>query len=697
MQTPLNPKRSPLKAWVLGVAMAVVLTACGGGGGGGSSTTSGGSGGGGGGGGGSSSAPVTLTGVAAIGAPLIGATVSVLDSNGADCGSGTTALSDGKYTLTLTCTSPALPLLVQVVGVDMAGVPVLLHTVLQTVVSGAGTQMYAHVNPVTNAVVALLLGRDPGPSFLAGKASTSGSATVRTAQWGLLGNSAAYTAASTFIKTIIQSNLNTVDLNNTPLSSFFSDSTFSANKKGLDAVIESLNIQFRQDNSTNPITELMLMGNRLLPPCDPSNTCAASPSSRMGSPEVIVNLTSASARLNTSTPSVSATSDITTTVKTTTSTASLMRTISDLDLIRSVLNANLTPINTAMNLASLDYVKGSPAVNKPVFSASFGTYDGGNALAVAGQLAAYGASNYQLSSFMIQGCLDYPITALCTKIKVAALVRDSGGTVHGVFEGVANYISATSSWALTGNGRSTPWAIHPATWLYLNGQGTEVTSTGAPLRQGIQAIVKGLDSVTPVFADVIAPSGSVAHFYACEAATYASLCLNANSNVGYETGDLVLDQVLPTTGTSLLGATDARPGTRFQMTATNVGGQETTSGILMADLPSSANQAVYPRPDSFYVGGSLLQADITGGMTLSWDTWAAANPGMRVMEVRTVISRPAPNSPSKQVFTIQPLSANQLVIPAFSSVPSDATEYALWMIALDTQGRRYMTKIAVSP
>ncbi|TAK96511.1 MAG: hypothetical protein EPO09_05840 [Aquabacterium sp.] len=681
MQTPLTPKRSPLMAWVCGFAVALALTACGGGGGGGSSTSSGGSGSGSG-GGSSISGPVTLSGVVATGTPLIGAVVTALDATGASCGSTNTALADGTYSLVLSCSSPTLPLFVEVTGVDMGGTPVALHSVVQTVVSGVATRTIANINPLTNAVVALLMGGDPTPFFQSGKAAATGSASVRTARWSLLGSSASLTVASDFVKTVIRSNLNDARLTNAALVDFFSDATFSPDKTGLDAVIESLRIQFSRNNLSE---ELLQLSNRLLQPCNPSTAC--SPSTNLGSPEVVVNLATARTSLNAATPAVASAATITT-IKTTTSTSALITTLSGLETIRAKINENLRPTITAAELATLDI-----ATNKPLFASTFVQQDGLNALSVGTVLAGYGASGYQLSSFMVLGCMDYPFVARCTKVRVSALVRDGSGNIQAVFENVANYVTTTSSWSFVGNNRQTAWSINPASWLYLNGDGSALpTSPTAPNPGlGLLTLIQASDSVTPMIADVVAPSGT-SHFYNCGISA-APLCLSSQSSLGYETGDLVVDYVLPTTNHSWLGPTDTRPGSRFQITTTGIGVGETNSQILSADLPSTANQSVYPVPDGLSASTPLLQADVMSGMTVTWSTWAAANPGLRVIEVRAVITRPATNAPTKQVFSISPLSANQVIIPAFSSVPSDAVDYALWLIAQDAMGRRYITKI----
>ncbi|MGS0757815.1 hypothetical protein ACVBEH_26000, partial [Roseateles sp. GG27B] len=74
------------------------------------------------------SAAPTLSGVAAVGAPLTGAALRVLDATGAAVGSTTTHAADGSYSLTLNTKTLTGPLLLQVRGMDAAGNNVVLHS-----------------------------------------------------------------------------------------------------------------------------------------------------------------------------------------------------------------------------------------------------------------------------------------------------------------------------------------------------------------------------------------------------------------------------------------------------------------------------------------------------------------------------------------------------------------------------------------
>ena len=159
------------------LALTLLLASCGGGGGGGSGSSG-------------SSTPPTLRGVAATGAPLVNAAVSVVDGQGKSVGTATTHPADGSYSLTLSSTSPAAPLFIQVRGMDATGAMQVLHSTVPTVSSA----MVAHVTPLTNAIVALALGTEPAPVFAA--ASSSGSQLTQLAS--------AAPAAGTFLKTLVR-------------------------------------------------------------------------------------------------------------------------------------------------------------------------------------------------------------------------------------------------------------------------------------------------------------------------------------------------------------------------------------------------------------------------------------------------------------------------------------------------------------
>ncbi|MCX7177822.1 MAG: hypothetical protein NTX56_03330, partial [Proteobacteria bacterium] len=246
---------------------------------------------------------VVLSGVVASGAPLLGATIRVVDATGAPVSlvdsignvvtSGTASPTDGAYRLVLASTSPKAPLLIQAIGVDGTGNPLALHSLVQT----ATLPLIANITPATNAVVAQLLGGDPKTVFMNAAASASSIA--------LLGKAANVTSASDQIKNIIKSNLSDGKISDTKKLDFFQDATFAASKSGLDFALEGVRIQIVKDATGK---ELLEFGNKFV------STKTA---------EVIVDLATAKSELAKTTGG-SIAKAITTTLKATTSPTAIL-------------------------------------------------------------------------------------------------------------------------------------------------------------------------------------------------------------------------------------------------------------------------------------------------------------------------------------------------------------------------------------
>lgn len=130
-----------LKYLLTGLA-AAALVACGGGGSGGTSTTS------------------SLTGTAAVGAPLAGATVVLKDSTGKTLTQ--TAGADGTYTFA-DVSGLTAPLMLQATG-TAGGTNYTLHSVLETA-PASGVSGIINVSPQTDAATAQALGAEPATVF----------------------------------------------------------------------------------------------------------------------------------------------------------------------------------------------------------------------------------------------------------------------------------------------------------------------------------------------------------------------------------------------------------------------------------------------------------------------------------------------------------------------------------------------------
>jgi hypothetical protein len=632
-------------AWLL---VATVLTACGGGGG--SATNTGGSSGG---GGTDTGTVATITGIVAAGAPMLGATVSVVDSSGAAVGTGVASLADGSYTVTLTTTTVTLPLLVQASGVDMAGLPLLLYTVVPALTSGASARTVAHVNNLSTAVTALLLGEQPRKHFV--------NASARHGEWTVLANAAAQAAAQTWLKTVVKANLADGKLTTLANVDFMKDASFAANKTGLDIALESIRLRF----TTNLAGKvLMQISNRLIVP---------------GASEVSVDLAAARTGLAASTPAITNAGVITSTLVATTGNAAFMPYLATLDTMSANLNAAIAAHSSANEIVALG-----------VFNSAYTYQDSLDGLSISNMLVNWGSVGYQISRWQVLGCLDTTLpTKGCSQIRAAALVRDGSGNVQGVFNMVVNYATATG-WTLLGNGRQTPWAIYPVTWAVWTPVGVLDSSVTPRLGQGVQVVI---GSTAFMGATLQLPNGYSLPFYYCNTSV---MCATGSGTTGVLTGDLISDQVLTSTMVGWVGNSDAVPGARYGLkTLTLVAGSEDNSTVLTTDMPSTTDATAYPLPDGLSSAAPLTINDVTAGLTLSWNTWAAANPDKRIVEVRAVITSTA-TAPVIQAVTVQPLAAHTLTLSAFGSVPGDAVAYTLWLVAQDDQGRRYISKVSAS-
>jgi hypothetical protein len=167
---------------------------------------------------------VSLSGVAAVGAPIAGATVTVIDASTSTTNpASVTTNANGAYTIDIT--GLQAPLTIQVIG-SVAGVPQNLVSVLVSVAAGANT---ANVTPLTNAIAALIA---PGgnPSALLTPATLASAATPTSV------NNAVTLIAGTLgtdpgIAALIGSNFNPIT------------TAFAANGTGIDAALEQLLVE----------------------------------------------------------------------------------------------------------------------------------------------------------------------------------------------------------------------------------------------------------------------------------------------------------------------------------------------------------------------------------------------------------------------------------------------------------------------
>lgn len=198
-------------SFALAALAAAALCACGGGGGD-ASTTPG------------TPAVLHVSGIAATGAALTGATVTAKCATGAQ--TGTTA-SDGSYDLAIT--DGALPCVLEASNAS---------TTLHSLASGSGTSATANITPVTELVVAQLSGQDPAAFFAA---TSAGSATLGTTVTA----SAVDAASQAVVQTLGAAGLDTSAIGNPVTGTLVAGSG-----AGYDGVLDTLATTLASSGST---------------------------------------------------------------------------------------------------------------------------------------------------------------------------------------------------------------------------------------------------------------------------------------------------------------------------------------------------------------------------------------------------------------------------------------------------------------
>lgn len=642
--------------------VAALLTACGGGGS--SSTTSTTS---------TSTAVVTATstapitaaawvvsGVAATGAPLLGASVRVVDANGArlmllDAAGNTidryrTSTADGSFRFQLVVTAtPSLPLLVQAAGVDGAGMPVVLHSMLNT----STLPLIANVNPATDAVVAQLLGGAPRTVF-ATAASVWPSIT-------LLNSTTAVATASDHIKTIIAANLTDAKITSSKTLDFFQDTTFTAGKMDFDAALEGIKIQIVKDNSGR---DQLQISNKLLAP---------------GVVEVKLDLATALIELLKGSAGTVGKS-ISSTLKTSTSPKTSLTNLATLDSLGVAVNNMIAQGATAAAFLA------SPMLASHKFQNGRARTD------LAELLGNYATLNNQLGRWQVTGCVDNPVpTTGCTRLGVSALVSDRSGLVVDVVADTVGYKTSTvPNWVFVGNDRSSDVRVVPVAVASLSLDGKVQAGVAAPTN-GIQVLARAMNytsaaapSTQAVQSAVIqVPSGYSVLYRYCGT---AELCLAPNAaQTPVATGELK-DSLVQKPAPGWVGSQDATRGAKYVASVSLAAGTvtETFSPYLMADVPTDLSAGLFPKPDQ-----PLSTANVSAGFTLTWRNWADQNPDMRLLSVRLITQ--LAGGAQVQDFPVMSPYATTMTLAA---APDAATAFQFWLVAMDSFGRRFYSQLS---
>jgi len=608
-----------------------------------------------------------------------GAAVKLTDVNGNAIPYAVTNVADGSFTLYLTTGTPTLPLFIEAAGTDGTGTPVVLHSLLQSTTA----PVVANITPLTDAVVAELLGANPLTIFQ--------SAASNAKLLANLGNSSMVSAAAAQIIGIVGANLNNAKISSPSTLNLFQDATFTTNKLGVDATLEGLRIQIVKDVTG---ADQLQLSNRFVP---------------IQSPEVTVNLATAETQLGKGSSGNLASAITSSTAKTTVATSTLSN-ISSLDTLTVAIN-NLIGQRAGASISQTTFaplMSASPTQPSPPLTTGTGPYfyNGRNATQLEQLLSNYSANNYQLSSMQITGCIDDPIPSKgCINFAVSSVVTDTTGKLVDVFsDGVTFNKSTTPNWTISGNGRYTTLGVYPVAYAVfgLNGSLTNLPTVNPAV--GVQVNIQSQDSNGAQIAgnsEVQIPSGQSVPFAYC---SMSVLCIWPTPSIlPTATGDLS-DTLLQQPTLGWLGSVDAQQGAKYIITyqgwlGFTVQGPNTNStanAYLPAAPPASPAQSVFPAIDGVTSGAPLTGTSIASGFTISWLNWANANPNMRVISVRTVIV--STGSPS--VITDTPIPLGNVtsirVNPATLPAGFTPTSYEVWIGAVDNLGRRFYTQMVGS-
>ena len=152
-----------------------------------------------------------------------------------------------------------------------------------------------------------------------------------------------------------------------------------------------------------------------------------------------------------------------------------------------------------------------------------------------------------------------------------------------------------------------------------------------------------------------------------------------------------------------IGSVDSVRGARYLVNYTIASVNETRSVYLRADVLGEPAAARFPALDGLTSNLVLRAVDLQAGtlqggaMGFSWSTWSAANPDLRLIEIKRVFTPTAGGAPTV-LETVAPLPPRtSLTSLGAAYAPPVAGKAELWLQAMDTQGRRLHTRYTGQP
>jgi hypothetical protein len=196
-------------------------------------------------------------------------------------------------------------------------------------------------------------------------------------------------------------------------------------------------------------------------------------------------------------------------------------------------------------------------------------------------------------------------------------------------------------------------------------------------------------------AKVQTPSGNVFTLASCGQALFC-IATTPGASSTLATGTLA-DQGVFQASNGWLAIADLAAGARYSVTPTPASTPTVRIATLRSGFVAAPADNRFPVIDGVKAAQPLTSAALLDSNTLAWSAWAAANPDMRVTQVRLVLAG-ATASDTPLIFDATPLNwrDTQLAWPV-PDVPADfpGSAITLWIGAIDATGRLYYTSYEI--
>jgi hypothetical protein len=404
--------------------------------------------------------------------------------------------------------------------------------------------------------------------------------------------------------------------------------------------------------------------------------------------EVVVDLPAAQGELLKTSGAAPATA-ITSTLKAATSATALLANLGGLDELGAALNQLIAQGRDAA------------ALQAHALLAGYDRHDGRSRADLAALLAGYSAANRQFGRFQLLGCADdAPASGNCAKVLVGALVSDSSGNTVELFTDAVGFNKAattTHKWNLVGNGRRLAVAVHPLAYIARRADGSADATLSPSPAVGLQAEIQAQGPAPlPTTATLQLPGGFSIPFGACERPW---LCVSSTPGATdlTPTGGIT-DHAIQRAAVGWVGSADSVRGARYAVSYAIAGATETRHVWLRADVLAEPGAARFPALDGLTSNLVLRAVDLqTGGsFAIHWAGWQAANPDLRLVDIKRVF-RPVAGGAPVVLDTAAPLPPRTTATLADAHVPAEPVTTELWLQAVDPQGRRLHTRYTAQP